>query len=283
MTEMTVVMPAHDEEGLIRRALLALGDVPAGRIDVFVVANGCRDATVTRAREVGGVTVIEIPEASKIAALNAGNEAACVSPVAFVDADVVVRGADLLELARRLDADGDAHVASPRMRVRPSPSWAVRQYYRVWALTDYRSAGHIGSGVYMLTAEGRARIGEFPDVVADDLFVQRMFDEDERLTPDDLWFEVEAPASLRALVHRNSRIAAGNRQLSDRFPDLAPPGAPSGARTLAKRAGRRPSLWVGFAIYAVVYTTAHRRARAMARRSGNIAWHRDETTRTTSA
>ena len=167
------------------------------------------------------------------------------------------------------------------MRVLPSESWAVRQYYRVWALTDYRSAGHIGSGVYMLTAAGRTRIGEFPDVVADDLFVQRMFDDHERLTPQDLWFDVRAPGSLRALIHRNARIAAGNRQLSARFPHLAPPPASSGARSLVGRVWRRPSLWLGFAIYCVVYSTAHRRARAMGRRSDTIQWNRDETTRMT--
>ncbi|CAN5428876.1 glycosyltransferase [soil metagenome] len=283
MTAISVVVPAHDEEGLIRSTLRSLHDATRGSIDIVVVANGCQDATAARAREVDGVRVIEISEASKIRALNVGNGAVSVSPVAFVDADVTVRGDDLLELARRMQRDAGIHVASPRMRVQSSTSWAVRQYYRVWALTDYRSAGHIGSGVYMLGAEGRARIGEFPDIVADDTFVQRMFAPDERLTPDDLWFEVRAPGSLRALVHRNSRIAAGNRQLSILFPELAPPSASAGARALLGRVWRRPSMWAAFVIYTAVYSAAHRRAGALARQSDGITWHRDETTRTVPA
>lgn len=278
----SVVIPAHDEEQLIRDTLRRLKDTAAAELEVVVVANGCRDATATRAREVDGVRVIEISQASKIAALNAGSRVAG-SPVAFVDADVRVRGADLLELARRLQASGQAEVASPRMRVLPSSSWAVRQYYRVWALTDYRSQGHIGSGVYMLTARGRRRIGEFPDIIADDLFVQRSFDPAERLTPDDIWFEVAAPASVRALVHRNSRIAAGNAQLAERYPHLTPPSVSTGARSLARRVAGRPALWAGFVIYSTVYLRARRRAARMRRTSPDIAWHRDETTRMSAA
>lgn len=278
--EASVVIPAHDEEAVIADALRGLGDAGGGTLDVLVVANACTDRTVAEARGVSDeVRVVEIPEASKILALNAGIRAARAAPVAFVDADVAVSGTTVLELARRLTTTPGALVAAPTMHVLPSGSWWVRQYYRVWALTDYRSSGHIGSGVYMLAAAGLERLGRFPDLIADDLYVQRLFAPAERLTPADLTFHVRAPGSLRALIGRNARIAAGNRQLSARFPGLAPPGGGAGARSLARRVVRRPALWAGFVVYTVVYLTAHRRARRLVRRGGRIAWARDDTTR----
>lgn len=279
MTSLTVVVPAHNEQNIIESALRSMLDGPDGALQIVVVANGCSDATAQRARDAGaGIRVIDIAAASKIAALNAGSRAVSDYPVAFVDADVTVSGTDLVALALRLDA-GPAHVASPTMRVLPSSSWWVRQYYRVWALTDYRSSGHIGSGVYMLTAEGRARFDDFPAVIADDLYVQRLFAADERLTPADLFFSVRAPATLGALLGRNTRIAAGNIELARLFPELTPPPPRAGASSLVKRVWRRPDLWVGFVVYSAVYTLARRRAKALLGARAQIAWSRDDTTR----
>jgi glycosyltransferase involved in cell wall biosynthesis len=279
MTRVTVVMPAHDEENVIGTALRGILDAPEIELEVIVVANGCTDRTGERARDAGErVRVIEIAEASKIAALNAGSRDVESYPVVYVDADVTVSGRDLVALAQGL-VDSGAQVAAPKMRVRTSSSWWVRQYYRVWALTGYRSEGHIGSGVYMLTRSGRGRFGDFPAVIADDLFVQRLFAPSERYTPDDLFFAVDAPRSLGALVRRNTRIAAGNQQLAQVYPDLAPTGAGVGARTLVRRVWRRPGLWVGFIVYASVYLTTHRRAAALLAQQRDIAWNRDTTTR----
>jgi len=280
MTALSVVIPAHNEEAVIARALRGLLDSAADDIDVIVAANGCSDETVSRALAVDPrVRVVETGTASKIAALNLGSDAVVRYPVAFVDADVRVSGEDLATLAARLEADATLFVAAPAMQVTPSRSWWVRQYYRVWALTDYRASGHIGSGVYMLTAAARSRFDRFPDVIADDLFIQRLFAPEERLTPRDLDFCVDAPATVRALIGRNTRIAAGNRQLAESFPDLAPPPGSTGARALVGRVWRRPGLWVGFAVYAGVYLTAHRRARRLLARRAEIAWTRDDTTR----
>ncbi|WJL94735.1 glycosyltransferase [Microbacterium sp. ET2] len=282
MTALTVVVPAHDEEALIEGTLRRILSVPAGEIDLIVVANGCSDATAERARSVEGVRVIETARASKIAALNAGSDAVETYPVAFVDADVAVDGQVLLELARRLDDDAVALVAAPRLRVLPSRSWWVRQYYRVWALTDYRTTAHVGSGIYMLREAGRERFGEFPDVIADDLFVQRLFAPDERLAVGDLEFTVQAPATLRALVGRNGRIAAGNRQLAQERPDLTTGERGTGVSRLARRVAPRPGLWAGFVVYSVVYLLAQRRGERMLRSTAPVQWTRDDTTRVVS-
>ena len=277
MTVLSVVMPAHDEEALIAGAVRAIA---SAEIDLIVVVNGCTDATAERAREAGvPLRVIELSGASKIRALNAGSAAAHVSPVAFVDADVTIAGADLITLAQRLAADPEAEVAAPTMRVLPSTSWWVRQYYKIWELTEYRTKGHIGSGVYMLTRRGRERISQFPDIIADDLFVQQHFALGERLTPTDLTFSVRAPGTLASLVKRNTRIAAGNQQFAQMFPELTPPPTATGARVILTTVWRRPTLWLGFVVYAWVYAAAHRGARRLRQRRLHVDWNRDDTTR----
>ncbi|MET0671884.1 MAG: glycosyltransferase [Microbacterium pygmaeum] len=282
MSAISVVIPAHDEATVIGRALTALVDTHA---EIVVVANGCSDRTAEIARDfdtdavTATVRVLELEHGSKIKALNAGSADVSAYPVAYVDADVIVSGAVLSEIAGRMDEVG-ALVAAPRMIVLPSRSWWVRQYYRVWALTDYRASGHIGSGVYILSSTGRARFEEFPDVIADDLYVQRLFAPHERFTPAGLTFSVHAPGTLRALLGRNTRIAAGNQELAVRFPELTPPATSvGGARSLLSRVWRRPSLWAGFAVYTAVYLTAHRRAARLLRSRASISWNRDHTTR----
>lgn len=274
---LSVVMPAHDEETLIEGAVRS---VSADGIDLIVVANGCTDATAERARGAGvTLRVIELSEPSKVRALNAGSAAAHVSPVAFVDADVTVSGADLLTLARRLAAHPHAEVGAPTMRVIASTSWWVRQYYKIWALTEYRTSGHIGSGIYILTQRGRERVGEFPDIIADDLFVQQHFAPDERLTPKDLTFSVRAPGTLASLVKRNTRIAAGNQQFAHLYPGLAPAPTGAGARVILGIVWRRPALWPACVVYVYVYGAAHRGASRLRRRHLHVDWSRDNTTR----
>ena len=278
MKRLTVVVPAHNEEALIATTLRRLLDA-ADALEVIVVANGCTDRTAQRAREVGGpIRVLEIAEASKIAALNAAHDLIRIYPVVYVDADVSVTGTDLLSLADGLHAQ-NALVAAPKMTVLPSSSWWVRQHYAVWELTDYRATGHIGSGIYMLSSDGRARFSDFPPVIADDLFVQRLFAPRERYTPDDVFFSVASPGSLSALVKRNTRIAAGNQQLALHYPEMAPPVARIGARTLARRVWRRPELWLGFAGYTAVHTITRRRAARLLSAQHAIAWNRDESSR----
>src|ERR1035438_1575828 len=78
----SVVIPAHDEAGVIRRCLDSLftGFKP-GELNVVVVCNGCRDDTAMLARASGHpVRVIELVRASKAAALRAGDAVALAFP-----------------------------------------------------------------------------------------------------------------------------------------------------------------------------------------------------------
>ena len=89
-----VIIPAHNEEGLIARALeVLLADAGPGEFDVVVACNGCTDATADRARQAAAtlglpVTVLSTPVASKAAAIRAAEAVATGYPRVYLDADV---------------------------------------------------------------------------------------------------------------------------------------------------------------------------------------------------
>lgn len=276
-----VVIPAHNEAALLPRLLHDLR--AASGLEVVVAANACTDETVPVARA-AGATVIEVPTASKIAAINAAADALGPGPIAFLDADVRLRADDLQELADRLQAHERAHVAGMRLEVEDSESsWAVRAYYRMWRRTAYRTSGLVGSGLYLLDDHARARLLPFPDVIADDLLVQSAYPADQRLCADDLVFTVAAPRTWRALLRRAVRISAGNAQLARTRPEATRHRAPSSARDLALVALRDPRELPAFAVYGVTYLLAKVWARGMLRSGRAVAWNADRTTRETTA
>ena len=270
---LSVVIPAHDEERVLPRLLAGLADP---RLEVVVVANGCADGTADVARR-AGARVVELAEGSKVAALNAGDAAASVFPRAYVDADVEVSADALLAVADRLER-GPELVASPRLVLDlHTATWLVRSYYAVWELSAFRRRGHIGSGVYALTREGRQRFGAFPRVIGDDRFVQGLFAPEERATVDDA-FVVRPPRTLRALVDRGARIAAGNRELQHAGLAGQVPTPGGSLRALLRQVAPRPRLWGPFVVYAVVQLRTGALAGRRLRHADDV-WTRDETSR----
>ncbi len=87
----------------------------------------------------------------------------------------------------------------------------------------------IGSGVYGVSASGN-RFDEFPDIIADDLFVKDLFRVDERVVVEGTIFTIDAPgvAGVRSCV-----ATCGS--------SLATTNTPSGSepRTLVPEAPRR--------------------------------------------
>lgn len=215
----SIIIPAHDEATVIGRLLDGIAELGADH-DVLVVANGCTDGTAAVVRAHPWCRLIEVDEASKIAALNAGDAAARAFPRVYLDADVTVSPATLRSLVGLLDRS-EAIVASPPVRVDTAgASVFARAYQRVWAMTDYRLENHTGSGVYGLSEAGRARFGAFPDVIADDLYVRLLFAPSERRICRGAPFTMRAPRTARAQVRRLARAMAGELQLTERFPEL---------------------------------------------------------------
>lgn len=278
----SVVIPAHDEEHEIVRCLAALADLPwAAELEVVVSANGCTDATAAAARKfrerLPGLEVIELDAASKRAALNAGDQVTHGFPRIYLDADIVLDREAMNGLVSALTTTA-ALVSSPHVQFDSAgASWVVRRFYDAYAQLPYVCDGLIGLGVYGMSESGRKRFDDFPDVVADDLFVQRCFAESERVTCSGT-FTVRTPRTTRFLFRVRTRIAQGNRQLSQSelnvVADVSTTTS-STLRSLARQAARDPSMAASVAVYVLVTIAA----RIRARRSVSTTWLRDESSR----
>lgn len=274
---LSVVIPAHDEARVVGRCLTQLRPlIEGGEAEVVLVANGCEDDTAAVARATPGVTVLELPAASKPAALNAGDSAATGFPRVYLDADVEISADALRALGAALDGDA-ALVGAPRVRFElDGRPWLVRAYFEIFARLPYVGSGLVGLGVYGLSRSGRDRFAQFPALTADDLFVQRHFAPGERRVLPDHTFAVQVPHSLTGLLAVRTRAARGAAELAS----VSQTGttATSSARALAGLVRSEPRLLPAAGVYLTVTITAKIRARRR-RRRGHTDWERDDTTR----
>jgi glycosyltransferase involved in cell wall biosynthesis len=273
----SVIIPAHNEEAVIGRCLRSLlADAPPGALDVIVVANGCCDRTAMVASSFGpDVRVIELTEASKHAALNAGDSIATRFPRAFVDADVEVKWSAIDAVGKALDQSG-ALVGAPQLDVDLTGCpWYVRSFCRVWLRQPWMTDAPVGTGVYVLSQAGHARLGRFPNITNDDQYVHDLFSPDERCSVADHRFVVRAPRTFRGLVARRTRTMAGAVELEARFGRL--PG-------LARRRGPAeivrdsPELAIHLPVFLAVTVLARRGARHKQLTNHN-KWERDDSSR----
>lgn len=275
MTAFSIVIPAHNEEAVIGRCLA--GFLPElAEADVVVVPNGCTDRTAAVAASFG-VTVVDVSAAGKATALNAGDAATAVLPRIYLDADIVVDAATLRALASALAVDRPL-VAAPRVHfVLDDRPWAVRAFYAAYTQLPYVNEGLTGLGIFGLSAAGRARFAEFPQVTADDLFVQRLFSPSERVVLTDAQFDVQTPRTLRALIAVRTRTAFGSAELARTEPagTDAAPSTRATVQALGRLVVKQPALLPSAAVYIGVTLAARVRARRRAAQS----WQRDTTTR----
>lgn len=197
----SIVIPAHNEERVIARGLHRLIEgLDLDLVEVIVVANGCTDGTAAAAAGVDPrVRVLEIPEASKPAALRAGERAATRMPRIFVDADVVLTG----QAATRTLATLAAGAASARPPVSFDSSGAsrpVRRYYRARMQMPSLHRHAWGAGVFGLSAQARGRFAEFPDTIGDDLCVDQILTPGELRVVDADPIVITTPRDSRSLV-----------------------------------------------------------------------------------
>ena len=109
----------------------------------------------------------------------------------------------------------------------------------------------IGSGVYAVSAAGRARFAGFPAIISDDGFVRLQFAPAERTSVEGTWFEISPPRSLRELVRIKVRSQKGAIQLARRFPELLRNEDRDYGASLRPLL-RRPSLWPSMLVYGAV-------------------------------
>ncbi|GAA4471095.1 hypothetical protein GCM10023094_01120 [Rhodococcus olei] len=266
-----VIVPAYNEADVIERTLAPLSGAAAGGvIELVVVCNGCHDRTAEIARAVPGTTVLELDRGSKPAALDAGDEAATLWPRVYLDADIQISSAAVLQVLDRL-SDGDVLAARPASRYdHRHASTLVRSYFRARErIPDFR-ATMWGAGVYGLTESGHQRVGLFSDHVADDLFVDAQFEADEKTVVSTLPSVVTTPTDAKSLLLILRRWHRGTLHEA-RALDRTGQGT---ARALLHTI-RGP----GSAADAVVYAGMALAARWNPGTSGPPAWERDASSR----
>ncbi|WBB69606.1 glycosyltransferase family 2 protein [Micromonospora sp. WMMD812] len=218
----SVIMPAFNEASGIGGVLRSLLDSPQFDTDleIVVVANGCTDDTAEIARSFG-VRVVEIPTPSKTAALNAGDRAVGAGDRIYLDADVPVTAELLRQLATAVTRPGVA-AAVPRPVVDSSSSfWPVRAYYAVNARLPVFRNRLFGRGIIALSGEARGRFDQFPELTADDMFLDAIAGPHEKVEIDAV-VRVDAPRRTADLVRRVARARDGNAEFW-RFLRSAPP------------------------------------------------------------
>lgn len=210
----SIVIPAHNEAaaiGLTLDRLAPLGLSP--NVDIVVVANGCADDTAAIAQSRPGVKVLEIGKPSKTAALNLAETATARWPRIYLDADIQISLAAVCDTLIHLDRKDAVAGRPPYLWVLDGVSWPVRAYYQARSRIPSAHLALWGAGVYALSADGRRRFGAFPDIVADDLFVDRQFAAWEKQVVHTDPVLVSVPRSARSLLKVLRRQNRGAKEL----------------------------------------------------------------------
>lgn len=257
---LSVLVPASNESALIGGCLDAvLGSVwdHSGAVQVLVIANGCRDDTaavaLSRADRFAArgwrLDVIERAAGGKLTALNVGDRAALAGSRVYLDADVTVSRDVLMQIHAALNSDA-ARYASGKLHIMAPDSWASRAYRRIYRQVPFMAQGVPGCGLFAVNTAGRARWGEFPDIISDDTFVRLHFTPEERVAVD-APYDWPLVRGLRNLIRVRRRQDIGVTELRDRYPDLMrnEGKAPFPMRAKLAMALRDP---VGFAVYSGV-------------------------------
>jgi len=280
----SVIIAAHNEEAVIARCLEAvLAQDGLAAQDVVVSANGCSDRTAHVAAGFG-VRVIDRAEPGKAAALNAADAVATSFPRVYLDADILMPTGALARLTEPLSARRGVHAVVPRRRLDTTQStWPVRAYSAISERLPVFTAGLFGRGMITVSEEGRKRFDAFPTVIADDLFLDAQFRDDERAVATDVQVVVEAPRTTRDLLARLVRVRRGNTQLRAAAGQA---GVPNTVRRSDRWSWLRdvvlphPWLFTAGVVYVLITLAAGVKAR---RGADSLVWGRDESTRRSAA
>ncbi|AGZ41482.1 glycosyltransferase [Actinoplanes friuliensis] len=276
----SIVIAAHNEAAVIGRCLDALlADAAPGEFDVTVVANGCTDDTAAVASARPGVRVVELETAGKVPALNAGDAVAVGFPRVYLDADIVLSTAAVRSVADALDDTALAATVGRELDLTGRPL-LVRAYFAVNGRLPVFRDGLFGRGVMAVSEKGRARFGTFPELVADDLFLDSQFGSDEKRHVTSFAARVATPRRTGDLVRRLVRVRGGNaamRAAAANGQVAAPVRSAARMSWLRDVVLPRPWLAPAAVCYVAITVVAARAARRAG--DGGAAWGRDESSR----
>lgn len=275
----SVIIPAHNEEAVIHRTLEGVLADDIDDLEIVVVVNGSSDRTAEIARGLDDrISVIETETPGKTNALNLGEKELSSFPRVYLDADIQLRPGTLSAIIAACD---ESHpIVSPRPDYDLSGcSLGMKLYMQAEAYNDYYGKGAPnGSGCFVLSRDARSRWREFPQVIADDGFVQNQFHPEEARTVPGTAAVVLPPRDLRSQLTVRARVRRGRFELHQRFPEIMGKHR-SQIGVVLGRMAVRPWAWPAL----VVYTSVKLRERLNARRQlarGETGWGRDDSART---
>jgi len=278
----SIVIPAHNEARVIGRLLDSLlADSSEDDTDIVVVCNGCTDDTARIAADRGPrVRVVEIPVPSKHTALRTGDDHARGFPRLYVDADVVIAGADVRALTEPLNDDTSGVLATaPERRIPLTDcAWQVRAYYQVWQRLPAVREGLFGRGVIAVSKAGHARIAALPPLMADDLAASLAFAPEERLVVGAASVVVQPPRTWPDLIKRRIRAAVSTAQVEQHQRPEEASARTSKADLTAVLRGE-PRLFMGVVVFVAAAVVARQGARKAIRAQDFGTWLRDESSR----
>lgn len=274
----SVVIAAHNEGAVLAETLRALRVASAQELEVVVVPNGCTDETPNIARA-QGAHVVTIAEPGKANALNVGDRAATRFPRIYLDADIVIPAGGVDCIVSALESGALAAVPRRTVALEGRPL-LVRAYFTISERLPVFRDALFGRGLIALSAAGRARFTEFPMIVADDLFLDSLFDQSERALVPEVLVIIQAPFTTSALLRRLIRVRRGNAAIR------------TAARTGTLGSTIRPAArwsWLQDVVLkdlrlapaGVVYVTLSLLAAIMAKHGSqrSLSWGRDDSTR----
>ena len=215
--------------------------------------------------------------------MNEANAKAKFYPRIYLDADVQCGYNSMLALAAELRKPG-VMAASPALRMDLSRSNCFLQsYYRVWMTQPYVTKSMVGSGCYGLSREAAEKIGPFPRIIGDDIWVHSRFSEDERTNVSQdaqgrpVSFLVSPPRRVVDQLRVETRRRLGNKEVQRLYP--SPHFSVSNSASSVLGARKRGASLLDIAIYVGIKTLTKIRMKVVHRRKKEIVWERDEAAR----
>jgi hypothetical protein len=199
----------------------------------------------------------------------------------YVDADVVVDAEGVRRLMHVLVDDGLAAVAATPHYEFAGASWIVRSHYRVWTALNTPVNAIYGAGTMLVSADGRARFGEWPDVIADDYFLDGLFSAAEKRRVADVGATVLLPRRFWTCVSRKARVHQGKRDVLAAGLRVHPEDRSGAGSSLLGVVRSRPTLAVDVPAHVTVTLAARVLAAWRRRRGTGQTFYRDHTTRRT--
>jgi glycosyltransferase involved in cell wall biosynthesis len=255
-----IVIPVHNGEASLGASLAALARQLSANIRVSIVLNGCTDGSrdviaswIASITDTGAqLRVLDLPEASRVAALNAAEKDATGDEhMVFVDHDAVLSDGALSAILTAFERG--FHFTAGRAVWR-SPSSIVLMAMRAWDALPYVRLSPVTAGLYAVSSAGRRRWGRWPDGLPDDKLARLQFDRADRVRLEEVTYTVDAPRSLADLLAARRRYAASNVLLSRSMPHLK--GRDLKRHHALHRLMLQPRLWSGALVLAHVEARA---------------------------